>query len=66
MNKNENAKPITSQKTSKCHQVDTVTLDRVDYDIKGLSLEEIAQDIAKDVPVDVIGKQWGFNKRKIN
>ena len=66
MDKNNNAKPTFPQKASKSHQVDALTPDEMDYDIKGLSLEELVQDIAKDVPADVVRKKWGLDERKMN
>ena len=65
MDKNSNAKS-TSKKGSRCHQVNALRLDGVDYDIKGLPLEEIVQDIANDVPADTMKKKWGLDERKIN
>ena len=65
MDKNSNAKS-TSEKGSRCHQGNALRLDGADYDIKGLPLEEIVQDIANDVPADAMKKKWGLDERKIN
>lgn len=73
----DNNEPTTEAPTSKpsegtsdeqqshSHKVDTLGLDGVDYDIKGLPLEEIARDVAQNTPTDVLIKKWGLEKRKL-
>lgn len=73
----DNNEPTTEAPTSKpsegtregqqshSHNVNTVCLDGVDYDIKRLPLEEVVRDITKDVPTEVMIKKWGLEKHKL-
>ncbi|KAE8151681.1 hypothetical protein BDV25DRAFT_138604 [Aspergillus avenaceus] len=64
MDKSRNPKPAFPIECKRCRQVDTMSLEGVDYDIRGLPLEELVQDIANDVPADEMKKKWGLEERK--